>query len=110
MVASSLRCRGLASQLCTGALQINTFEKLSVDGRKITGLAYGPSGKGKLVTIAGADWSVKAGKAIKLSIGLNATGKTLLSRYGRIPGTLAITPTYNGYTLGGSTARIAFKR
>ena len=110
MVAFSLRCRGLASQLCTGALKINTFEKLSVDGRKITGLAYGPSGKGKLVTIAGAGWSVKAGKAIKLSIGLNATGNTLLSKFGRIPGTLAITPTYNGYTLGSSTARIAFKR
>ena len=110
MVAFSLRCRGLAGQLCTGALKINTFEKLSVDGRKITGLAYGPSGKGKLVTIAGAGWSVKAGKAIKLSIGLNATGKTLLSKFGRIPGTLAITPTYNGYTLASSTVRIAFKR
>ena len=62
------------------------------------------------MTIAGSGWSVKAGKAIKLSIGLNATGKTLLSKFGRIPGTLAITPTYNGYTLGSSTARIAFKR
>ncbi len=109
-VAFSLRCRGLASQLCRGALKINTFEKLSVDGRNITGLAYGPSGKGKLVTIAGAGWSVKAGKAIKLSIGLNVTGKTLLSKFGRIPRTLAITPTYNRYTLGSSTARIAFKR
>ena len=91
-------------------MTINTFEKLGVDGRKIAGLAYGPSGKGKMVTIADSGWSVKAGKAIKLSIGLNATGKTLLSKFGRIRGTLAITPTYNGYTLGSSTARIAFKR
>ena len=68
---------------CPAAMRINTFEKLGVDGRKITGLAYGPSGKGKLVTIADSGWSVKAGKAIKLSIGLNATGKTLLSKFGR---------------------------
>jgi hypothetical protein len=43
-------------------------------------------------------------------IGLNATGKTLLTKFGKIPSTLTITPTYNGYTLGALTRTINLKR
>jgi hypothetical protein len=106
----SLRCRGLAKQLCKGTAMISTFAKLNADGGTITALAYAPSGKGKPVTIATASYAVKAGKTINLIVKLNVTGKTLLSRFGRIPATLKLTPTYNGYTLAATTSKITFNR
>jgi hypothetical protein len=109
-VTVNLRCRGLNTQVCRGAVTLTTFEKLSAKGKTITGLASAPSGKGKLVTIAAGGWSIKAGKTLALVIGLNATGKSLLSKFVKIPATLKVTPTYNGYTLTATATRITLKR
>jgi hypothetical protein len=109
-VTFSLRCKGLSTQFCRGAVQITTFEKLSADGHKITGLAYGPSGKGNQVTIANTGCDVRTGNTIKLIVNLNATGKSLLSKFGRIPTTMNITPTHNGYALAALMAKVIFKR
>jgi len=43
-------------------------------------------------------------------IELNATGKSLLTKFGKIPSALAITPTYSGYTLAPITRTIIFQR
>jgi hypothetical protein len=43
-------------------------------------------------------------------IRLNATGTTVLKEFGRIPTTLTITYTFNGYPLTGGTAKITLKR
>ncbi|MBV9365528.1 MAG: hypothetical protein JOY89_14905, partial [Solirubrobacterales bacterium] len=75
-------------------------------GKTITKLFSAPSSKGRLVTIAAGAWSVSTGKTLILGVGLNATGKTLLRRFGKIPSTLTITPTYNGYTLSAITRTI----
>ena len=109
-LAVRLRCLGLATQICRGDATITTFERLSADGRTITGVAYSPSGRDKSATIAAKSWSARAGKTIKLIIRLNATGRTLLSKLGRIPSTLTITYRFNRYTLTGGTAKITFKR
>jgi hypothetical protein len=105
-----LACRGIAGQRCAGTANLTTFEKLSADGRTITGLAYGRSGHGKLEMIATARYSAKAGSTIKVKIKLNATGKRLLAKFGRIPATLKVTLTYHANTTTAATANISFKR
>ena len=105
-----VRCQGLNTQTCRGTVTLSTFEKLGPDGKTITALFSARSSKGKLVTIAAGAWSVRTGKTLTLRIGLNATGKTLLRTFGKIPSTLTITPTYNRYTLAAITRTITFKR
>ncbi len=106
-----LRCKGPSGQVCRGSAKTTTFEKLGADGRTITGLSYSPSGRGKLVTLAVLGWSLRAGNTkLTVAVEINARGRSLLSKFGKIPATLTITPTYNGYTLTPITAKITFKR
>ena len=105
----NVRCHGLNTQICTGTVRLTTFEKLSPDGKTITALFAAPSSKGKLVTIAAGAWSVRTGKTLTLRIGLNATGKTVLRTFGKIPSTLTITSADNGFTLAAITRTITFK-
>jgi hypothetical protein len=109
-VTVNLGCLGLNTQICRGTVMLTTFEKLSPDGNTITKLFSAPSGKRKLVTIAAGTWSVRTGKTLTIVIGLDATGKTLLRQFGKIPSTLTITPTYNGYTLAAIARTINLKR
>ncbi|MBV9805823.1 MAG: hypothetical protein JO286_01510 [Solirubrobacterales bacterium] len=102
----NLYCQGLNTQICNGTVTLTTFEKLGPDGKTITKLFSAPSSKGRLVTIAAGAWSVSTGKTLILGVGLNATGKTLLRKFGKIPSTLTITPTYNGYALSAITRTI----
>jgi hypothetical protein len=103
----TIGCDGLTTQICKGTVTLTTFEKLSADGKTITKLAAAPSGKGRLATIAAGVWSVRAGRTATVQIGLDSA---LLRKFGRIPSTLTITPTYNGYTLAAITRTITFKR
>jgi 6-phosphogluconolactonase (cycloisomerase 2 family) len=109
-VSVSLRCKDPANQACTGAAKLTTVEKLTPDGKKVTGLAAGTGGTGKTVTIGSTNYTVKAGKTAKVTIKLNQTGRNLLSTFGQIPATLTITPTHNGYTLTPITRKITLKR
>jgi N-acetylneuraminic acid mutarotase len=110
-VRFELRCRGLSGQLCTGSAEVTTFEKVSADGRTVTGLSYQPSGAGKLVTLDVVGWGVRTGNTnLTATLQLNDAGKRLLSKFGKVPATLTITPTYNGYTLTPITARVTFRR
>jgi hypothetical protein len=106
----NLGCLGPSTQICRGTVTVATFEKLSPDGKTSTKLFSAPSRTRKLVTIAAGAWIVRTGKALTVVIGLNAAGKGLLAKFGKIPSTLTITPTYNGYTLGAITRPITCKR
>lgn len=109
-VTVSLHCKDPANQACRGTAKLTTFEKLTPDGGKITGLASGTGGNGKAVTIGRKNYTIKAGRTAKLAIKVNQTGKNLLAKFGRIPATLTITPTHNGYTLTPITRKITLKR
>lgn len=109
-VTFKLRCNGLSNQLCRGAGKITTFENLGADGKTITGLAYGPFGKGRTVRLATVSYAVKAGRTIQMSIEINRIGKNLVTRFRRVPATLKLMPSYNGYTLTAATAKITCKR
>ncbi len=104
-----LGCLGLRTQICRGTVTLTTFEKLSPDGTTITKLFSAPAGKREPVTIATGAWIVRTGKTLSIVIGLNASGKALLTRFGKIPSTLTITPTYNRYALAAITRTIIFK-
>jgi hypothetical protein len=105
-----VRCQGLNTQICRGTVTLTTFERLGPEGKPIIELVSAPSSKGELVTIAAGAWNVRTGKTLTLQVGLNATGETLLRKFGKIPSTLTITPTYNGYTLAAITRTVTFKR
>lgn len=105
------RCRGLSPQFCKGTAKITAYEKLAADGKTITGLSASRSSNGKLVTLANVTWGLKAGNnSVVIVIAINTTGKRLLSKFAKIPATLQITPTYNGYTLTPISKKITFKR
>jgi alpha galactosidase A-like protein/alpha galactosidase C-like protein/glucodextranase-like protein len=106
----NLDCLGLRTQMCRGTVTLTTFEKVSPDGQTITKLFSAPSGERKLVTIAAGAWSVRTGKTLTLVIGLNAAGRTLMTKFGKIPSTLTITPIYNGYALAAIARTINLKR
>ena len=105
-----LGCLGLNTQICSGTVTLTTFEKLGPDGKTITKLFSAPSGKRIPVTMAAGAFIVRTGKSLTIVVGLNVTGKALLTTFGRIPSTLTITPTYNGYTLAPITTTINLKR
>jgi hypothetical protein len=106
-----LRCRAPSGQTCRGAAKVMTFEKLGADGHTITGLSYRPWGNGKLVTLGIFSWSLRASNTtLTVAVEINATGKTLISKFGKVPATLTLAPTYSGYTLTPITANINFKR
>jgi hypothetical protein len=109
-VSVSLHCKDPANQVCRGTAKLTTFERLTPDGSKVTGLAARAGGNGKTVTIGRTNYTVKAGKTVKVAIKLNQTGKKLFSTFGRIPATLTITPTHNGYTLTPITRNITLRR
>ncbi len=44
-----------------------------------------------------------------MSIEIDRAGKTLLARFGRIPATFRLIPTYNGYTLTVTTRKVKFR-
>jgi len=105
------RCRGLSPQFCKGTAKITAYETLAADGKTITGLSASRSSNGKLVTLANITWGLKAGNnSVVIVIGINTTGKHLLTKFAKIPATLQITPTYNGYTLTPISKKITFKR
>jgi len=109
-ITFSLRCRALGSQVCRGRTRTTTFEKLGADGKSITGLAYAPSGRGKVVALADVAWSVRAGDKLQVTIQLNRAARILLAKFERIPATLKIIPAFNGYTLPAIRGKVRLKR
>ncbi|MFL5865437.1 MAG: glycoside hydrolase family 76 protein [Solirubrobacteraceae bacterium] len=105
------RCRGLSTQVCKATATITAYEKLAADGKTITGLSASRLGTGKLVTLANVTWGLKVGNdSVVIVIGINTAGKNLLSKFAKVPATLQITPTYNGYTLTPISKEITFNR
>jgi hypothetical protein len=109
-VTVNVGCLGLHTQICSGTVALTTFEKLGPDGQTITRLFSAPSGNRKAVTIAAGAWSARAGKTLTVVIGLNPVGRMLLTKFGKIPSTLTITPIYNGYTLAAIARPVDVKR
>ncbi|MGA2010115.1 MAG: hypothetical protein ABSH51_06230 [Solirubrobacteraceae bacterium] len=100
--AATLACRGPAGERCAGKLTLLTTEFLR--GRKVVavGSTRARHVKRRAVTVAGARYSLAAGRTSTVRLSLNATGRRLLSRFHRLPVRLAVVQ-----TIGTAVHRVA---
>jgi hypothetical protein len=88
-VSFSLACQGAAGTACSGRVQLSTLEKLL--GSKLLALsARRQKRHSKRVIVGQLTFALPAGQTKKLSVSLDATGKNLLTRFGKLPATLTI--------------------
>jgi hypothetical protein len=80
-VSFTLACTGAAGTTCHVQVALTTIEK--THGKKITGVTA--KTKSKKVTVATLNVTIKAGSRVKLTIGLNATGRKLLAHFHKLP-------------------------
>lgn len=106
-VTIRVRCDTSAGHSCPGSATIATIGKLAPNHQQITGLTTaGRGGPTKRVRIGTARFTVPAGKTIRVTIRLNAAGRKLLTRFGRIPAQLEVIAANGGVTTGTTGAMI----
>jgi Alpha galactosidase A/Alpha galactosidase C-terminal beta sandwich domain/Glucodextranase, domain B len=103
-------CKGVAGQRCRGQANPTAVEKLSANGKQITGvLSSRPrSGRYRIVTILTGTLSAAAGQGQGVSIGLNSTGQMLRKQFKILPSEVQISATTNGHATTIRTARVTF--
>jgi hypothetical protein len=103
-------CTGTAGQRCRGQANPTAIERLSADGREITGvLSRTPrSGRYRIVTILTGTLSTAAGQGKGVSIGLNSTGQMLRNKFKILPSEVKISATTRGRATTIRTARVTF--
>jgi hypothetical protein len=84
----TLACHGIAGTSCRIHVELTTIERLR-HGRLVAVVAV--KTHSKQVTIAGITIVIPAGQQIKVSLKLNATGRRLLARFGKLPAHLTAT-------------------
>lgn len=87
-VSAVLTCTGTAGQSCRGTLSLRTVERLK--GSRLIALSAAAT-RTKAVTTGQRTYAVAAGRSTTVTVGLNATGKRLLARFGRLPLRLRVT-------------------
>jgi hypothetical protein len=108
-----------AVQECSGSATLSTTERLSVNGRVVTGVgAAATRRRSRTVTIGQTTLSrMYAGNpadTYPASVALNATGKRLLAKFKRLPATLSVSATASELrvppkTVTVSTAHLTFE-
>jgi Alpha galactosidase A/Alpha galactosidase C-terminal beta sandwich domain/Glucodextranase, domain B len=103
-------CTGVAGQRCRGQATPTTIEKLSANGKQITGvLSSKPrSGRYRIVTILTATLSAEAGRGQGVSMGLNSTGQMLRKQFKLVPSEVKISASTNGRAAAIRIARVTF--
>jgi hypothetical protein len=81
-VTVTLACAGAAGTTCNVALLLTTTERLK--GHKITGLLA----RNKVVKVASANVTIPAGRRVTVTLKPNATGRSLLARFKKLPALL----------------------
>jgi Glucodextranase, domain B len=82
-VTLTLACTGAAGEACRVGLLLSTTEKLKAT--RVTGL----SARNKVLKLTGANVSIAAGSHATVTLKPNATGRSLLARFGKLPARLA---------------------
>ena len=103
-------CEGVAGQRCRGQANSTAIEKLSANGKQITGvLSSTPrSGRYRIVTILTGSLSTAAGQGQGVSIGLNSTGQMLRKQFKNVPSEVKVSATTNGRATTIRTAKVTF--
>jgi hypothetical protein len=99
----TLTCTASAGKACRGTVRLQTTERLT--GKRVVAVSAASATKRKL-TVGQKSYSLAAGKSVKLTITLTKTGRSLLTRFKRLPVRAAVTLTgVNGKTTTVSTSK-----
>jgi hypothetical protein len=109
-VQVSLACSGPAGSTCKGKGVLSSTEKRSLG--PITGVSSARKKKGKphTVSVGSKGYSIAAGKTGTFTVPLNKEGKSLLTRFAKVPTTLVIRLTEpDGTTLEAAKKKLSLK-
>jgi hypothetical protein len=96
-VTFTVVCKGAAGTSCEIESTLTTIEKLR-HGRPVAVSARRhPATRLEEVTVGSSTLTIPAGQKVTISIQLNATGKSLLSRFGRLPVHLSVVQLSSGH-------------
>jgi hypothetical protein len=87
-VSFLLACKAAVGVVCRGLAQLTTLEHLL--GLRILALSASARRHSNRVLVGSKSFALAAGAQQKIVVALNATGRRLLARFGRIPTTLRI--------------------
>jgi hypothetical protein len=85
----TLACSGAPGTSCEVQTSLTTIERTR-DGRPVAVSARRARLHTKRVTVGFAKVTIPAGRAVKIAVALNATGRRLLARFGQLPAHLRI--------------------
>ncbi len=86
-VAYTLACVGTAGERCNVTVTLYTVERLRAG--KLLGLTASQKTRTKRIVLASGTLSIPAGLRVNVSVKLDATGRKLLARFGKIPARLS---------------------
>jgi hypothetical protein len=86
-VAYTLACVGTAGERCNVTVTLYTVERLRAG--KLLGLTASQKVRTKRIVLASGTLSIPAGLRVNVSVKLDATGRKLLARFGKVPARLS---------------------
>jgi len=86
-VAYTLACVGTAGERCNVKVTLYTVERLRAG--KLLGLTASQKVRTKRIVLASGTLSIPAGLRVNVSVKLDATGRKLLARFGKVPARLS---------------------
>lgn len=89
-VTFTLACKGTAGTACEVESTLTTVEKLRHGKPVAVAARHHPRTRTEEVTVGSSKLTIPAGQKITISIQLNATGKSLLARFGTLPVHLSV--------------------
>jgi hypothetical protein len=94
----TLACAGAAGTTCEVLTSLTTLERTR-DGRPVAVAAGHRRGRARLrrVTVGSSRVKIPAGQRVRIAIALNATGRRLLARFGRLPMHLRVVLVSDGH-------------
>jgi hypothetical protein len=103
-------CKGAAGQVCLGQVRATAIEKLSANGKKITGLLSDKprTGRYRVLDVLKGSLSAPASQSNVVSIRLNSAGQMLRNKFNNVPVDVNVTATVASKTVTIRTAKVIF--
>jgi hypothetical protein len=96
-VTFSLTCKGTAGTTCEIAATLTTIEKTRHGKPVAVSARRHPRTRSEEVTAGSSSLTIPAGQKVTIAIQLNATGKSLLARFGALPVHLGVVQVSSGH-------------
>ena len=95
-VRFTIACKGTAGTACEIEATLTTIEKLRRGKLVALSARRHPRTRSEAVTVGSTSLTIPAGQRVTISIPLNATGKSLLARFGALPVHLSVVQAAQG--------------